>query len=88
MNKDREQVIQELRTVLAERLELTLPERILETDRLYEELGVDSIMALQLLVHIEEVLGVEIPDDMVDPSILKTVGTLARFIEKRRGLAS
>lgn len=85
---NREQVIQELRAVLTERLELTLPERILETDRLYEEFGVDSIMALQLLVHIEEAMGVEIPDDMVDPSILKTVGTLARFIEKRRGMAS
>jgi len=78
---ERKQIIAKLRTLLADRLELDVPSALQESDRLYEDLQVDSIMSLQLVVYLEETFGVEVPEDEMDQSLLRTVGSLADYIE-------
>lgn len=84
----RNQIIEEIRTLLSENLELEVPEVLQETDRLYEDLQVDSIMSLQLTVYIEEVFGVEVPEEELDQEVFKTVGSLVDFIQALMQVAS
>ncbi|MBD8497783.1 acyl carrier protein [Paenibacillus sp. CAU 1523] len=48
---------------------------------LYDDLGIDSVMLLQLIVHIEEDLSLIVPEDELDPSIFVTVESLIGFIK-------
>lgn len=77
----RQQLIKELRTVMVENLELKLPEQLQESDRLYEDLYVDSIMVIQLMVYIEEVFHVSVPEDGLDPKTFFSVGSVVDLIE-------
>jgi acyl carrier protein len=85
--KSRQDIIQELRSVLVEHLELEVPAQLQETDRLFEDLNVDSLMALQLLVYIEEVFQISLPDDMVDPQVFSSISSLTSFIESHQEAA-
>ncbi|OAS17717.1 phosphopantetheine-binding protein [Paenibacillus oryzisoli] len=71
----------ELRTVMVENLELEgVPELLQDSDRLYEDLNIDSIMVLQLVVYVEEVFHVVVPEVGVEPETFLTVGSLIEFI--------
>jgi aryl carrier protein AsbD len=76
----RSNIMNELRTLLVENLELEVPEVLQETDRLYEYLEIDSIMVLQMQVYIEEVFHVTLPEEGTDADIFLTVGSLVDFI--------
>ncbi|ETT69649.1 acyl carrier protein [Paenibacillus sp. FSL R7-277] len=82
---DKEQTIAQLRQVMSEQLELALPDVIKEEDRLYEDLNVDSIMVLQLVVYIEEVFNVTVPEEDLDPAVFQTVSSLVDFIHALKG---
>ncbi|MEK3715344.1 phosphopantetheine-binding protein [Paenibacillus sp. FSL R7-0333] len=82
---DKEQTVAQLRQVMSEQLELALPDVIKEEDRLYEDLNVDSIMVLQLVVYIEEVFNVTVPEEDLDPAVFQTVGSLVDFIHALKG---
>lgn len=77
----REQVMEELKALLEENLELELTKGLEESDRLYDDLHIDSIMVLQLIVYIEEVFQVSVPEDGIDPDTFLTVGSLVDFIQ-------
>lgn len=47
---------------------------------LIEELGLDSMSVLELLMGLEERLGIEIDSDRLEPEHLATIGGLARFL--------
>lgn len=75
------EIMKELRSVMEVNLELDgLPEQLQESDRLYEDLSVDSIMVLQLIVYIEETFHVAVPEVGVEPETFLTVGSLVDFI--------
>ncbi|NQX47697.1 acyl carrier protein [Paenibacillus tritici] len=82
---DKEQTVSQLRQLMSEQLELSLPDVIKEEDRLYEDLNVDSIMVLQLVVYIEEVFNVTVPEEEMDPAVFQTVGSLVDFIHALKG---
>jgi acyl carrier protein len=46
-----------------------------------EDLGMDSTDVLELVIHIEEELGIEIPDE--DLVQVRTVGDMVRAVKKR-----
>ncbi|WP_127529295.1 phosphopantetheine-binding protein [Paenibacillus kobensis] len=83
MNK--EQTVSQLRQIMSEQLELSLPDIIKVEDRLYEDLNVDSIMVLQLVVYIEEVFNVTVPEEEMDPAVFLTVGSIVDFIHALQG---
>lgn len=66
------------------RLEDILPEDIEDDGPLFGEgLGLDSIDALELVVALEKVYGVVIPDSEVGEKVFRSVSTLARFVKEQ-----
>lgn len=57
----------------------TDPSTLKAEDDLIVDLGIDSPHALELLVEIEEVLGIEISDE--DETRLESVGDVVSFVE-------
>lgn len=53
--------------------------RIVNDDRLEEELGADSLDAVELLMAAEEEFGIDIPDDAAEK--IKTVGEAVAYIK-------
>jgi len=51
---------------------------------LIRDLGIDSLGLLRLVVAIEEVCGVQIPDEDLDLSNFETAGKLAEYVERFR----
>lgn len=70
-----------VRTVVAQQLRV-IPQRVLISAHLLNDLGADWLDRLELIMAIEDQFGVEIPDSIVEQ--LKTVGDLIRYIETCR----
>ncbi|WP_138754351.1 phosphopantetheine-binding protein [Paenibacillus sinopodophylli] len=77
---ERNRIVEGLRKIIAEELDVAAPDELNETDRLNEDLNLDSIMILQLAVYIEEYFEVAFPEEDVDPSVFATVGSLTDFV--------
>ncbi|MGO4548867.1 phosphopantetheine-binding protein [Paenibacillus sp. 2TAB23] len=77
---ERNRIVEGLRKIIAEELDVAAPAELNETDRLNEDLNLDSIMILQLAVYIEEYFEVAFPEEDVDPSVFATVGSLTDFV--------
>ena len=56
-------------------------EELTRDKSLKEDLGADSLDAVQLISDLEEVFGIEIPDDEAEK--LLTVGDIFTYLEKR-----
>lgn len=80
----RHQLIKSIYDIMENSLELQTLSSFNEDARLNEDLYMDSIMVLQLILHIELDLGISIPDEVLVPKDFKTVGTLASFLEKQQ----
>ncbi len=80
----RQQLIKSIYDIMENSLELQTLSSFNEDARLNEDLYVDSIMVLQLILHIEMDLGIAIPDEVLVPKDFKTVGTLVNFLEKQQ----
>jgi aryl carrier protein AsbD len=81
---NRTEIVEKLKKIIAENLELAIPESFSESSRTWEDLGVDSLMAMQLIVYIEEDFDVEVPEDEIKEDVFNTIGSLADFIESLR----
>ncbi|MFF6014679.1 petrobactin biosynthesis protein AsbD [Lysinibacillus fusiformis] len=80
----RQQLIKSIYDIMENSLELQTLSSFNEDARLNEDLYMDSIMVLQLILHIEMDLGIAIPDDVLVPKDFNTVGTLVNFLEKQQ----
>jgi len=62
------------------------PEEIEDAAPLFEEgLGLDSLDAVELVVLVQKHFGVQIEDMDEGQAAFRSVDTLARFIDERRG---
>jgi acyl carrier protein len=77
---NREQTVSAIGSALAEVLHHELPELTEET-RLFEDLHLDSTGVLELLMAIEENVGIEVDPDSLGMDNFNTVGTLADYIQ-------
>lgn len=78
---------QELKKMIVKELNLDdiSPEEIGDDDILFgEELGLDSIDAVEVVFQIKKYFGVEIRDMKEGRPALQSINTLAAFIEARR----
>lgn len=76
-----------IRRLIVDRLKLEIdPDSIDESAPLFSEegLGLDSIDALELVLGIEQELGVRIDDEDVGAQALASVDALADFVAVRR----
>jgi acyl carrier protein len=74
------EVVQVLRERLATKLSMA-PEDIDVSSRFSEDLGLDSLSAVELLVEVEDRFGVVVTDE--EAAHLATVGAAAEFIASR-----
>ncbi|MCC8242943.1 phosphopantetheine-binding protein [Saccharothrix luteola] len=74
----RDRVVQAMTTVLKRLVERAEP--ITEDMHMADELGVSSSLGLELLLEVEEQLGIQIDVERMRPDELLTVGELATFI--------
>ncbi len=72
-------VIEEIKDMLAKQLRIDI-NTIQDDSNIMEDLGVDSIDLVELLMGIEEKLGIVVPDE--DAVNLKTVKDVADYIEQ------
>ncbi|MBN2353511.1 MAG: hypothetical protein JXD23_13140 [Spirochaetales bacterium] len=82
---DRTEVAKKLRDLMAGMLEVEIPAELKETDRIYEDLGIDSIMVMQIMVGLEETFGISVPEEEIDPAHFGTVGSVVSFILELQG---
>jgi acyl carrier protein len=75
----RERVIDGIRTAVSGVLATELPP-IDERTRLFDDLSLDSTSVLELLMEIEDGLGVELDADTLEQHHFETVGTLTDYI--------
>lgn len=79
----RDQVVQVLRDRAVELFEVA-PEAVTEQAAFAEDLGLESLDVVELLVVVEEALGVELME--IPPADVRTVGALADLVlEKASG---
>ncbi|TYS70361.1 petrobactin biosynthesis protein AsbD [Sutcliffiella horikoshii] len=78
----REELYHAVYDILKHKLTIPTWKSYKESARLNEDLYLDSIMILQLILHVELDLGISIPDDMLAPKDFHTVESLLNFLEK------
>ncbi len=81
-----EDLVLELKKLIIQTLKLEDmgPQDIEDDAPLFGEgLGLDSIDALELVVALEKVYGVVIPDSEVGERVFRSVNTLARFVTEQ-----
>lgn len=49
--------------------------------RLFEDLAMDSTSVIELLMSLEDTMGLEIDPDELGPEVFRTVGSLTGYIE-------
>ena len=73
-------VFEKVRAIVARTLNVEADKITLETN-LVEDLGADSLDAVDLIMNLEEEFGMEIDDDSAQQA--KTIGDLVAYIEER-----
>jgi acyl carrier protein len=84
----RDEWIKSIYEILNNKLELPTLSSFHEDARLNEDLYMDSIMVLQLILHVELDLGIKIPDEVLVPKDFHTIGSLATFLERQQKLVA
>ncbi|WP_367128729.1 phosphopantetheine-binding protein [Saccharothrix sp. HUAS TT1] len=74
----RDRVVAAMTTVLKRLVEREEP--ITEDMHMADELGVSSSLGLELLLEVEEQVGIQVDVEKMRPDELRTVGELATFI--------
>jgi acyl carrier protein len=76
----RQRIIAEIARVLEEEMNVKRGVTLSETTHLNRELWLDSVMVLELLLHLELKLGLVIPEHAPSEESFATVGGLASFL--------
>ena len=69
-----------VKSIIAEQLGVK-PEEVTPEASFIDDLGADSLDAVELIMALEEKFGIEIPDD--DAEKLKTVNDATKYIENK-----
>ena len=74
-------MLEKVKKIIAAQLEIDESALTPETD-IEDDLGADSLDAVELIVTFEEEFGISVPDD--DILALRTVGDIAEYIENEK----
>ncbi|MEI5906005.1 petrobactin biosynthesis protein AsbD [Bacillus spongiae] len=81
---DRKDIVNAIYDILKNNIELPTLSAFHEEARLNEDLYMDSLIILQLILHLELDHGFHIPDEIIVAKDFKTVVTLVNFLEKQK----
>ena len=71
-------VLDKMKDILVEQLECD-PEDITMESRLVDDLGADSLDAIDIVMSVEDTFKVEVPDEIIEK--IETVGDIVNYIE-------
>ena len=71
-------IIDKIKSILAEQLDVDVEELTPETD-IAKDLNADSLDVVEILMSLEDEFSVEIPDEEIEN--IKTIGDLVEYIE-------
>ncbi|MCX4750458.1 acyl carrier protein [Kitasatospora sp. NBC_01287] len=77
---ERTEILVQLQRSLSEVLNREVPE-LREDARLFEDLALDSTSVIELLMSLEDTVGLEIDPDELGPEVFRTVGTLVDYVQ-------
>lgn len=83
-----ETVIEQLKTIIADRLDANIERAEITRDisLLEDGLGLDSIMLVELISLVEETFGFQFGEDELDMAIFTNLDTLATFVATKQSL--
>jgi acyl carrier protein len=76
---DRKEIVAQIEAALSEVLERDIS-GLTEDVRLFEDLHLDSTAILELLMALEDNLGIEVDPESLDMDDFRTVGSLADYV--------
>lgn len=71
-------VLDKMKDILVEQLECN-PEDITMESLLVDDLGADSLNAIDIVMSVEDTFKVEVPDEIIEK--IETVGDIVNYIE-------
>lgn len=74
-------IFEKLKEIVADQLDVDADKVTMESN-ITEDLGADSLDTVDLVMSIEEVFDIEIPDEAVEK--IKTVGDIVNYIESKQ----
>ncbi|MDT0267371.1 acyl carrier protein [Streptomyces sp. DSM 44915] len=84
---DRSEIVDQLRAALSAVLNRPL-DRFDPDLSLFDDLGLDSTSVIELLMSLEDTVGLEIDPDELGPEVFRTVGSLTDYVEAGFGKAT
>ena len=75
-------MLEKIREIIAKQLRID-ESKITKDSNIIEDLGADSLDVVEMLMTIEDNMGIVVSDD--DAADLKTVGDVAAYLEKAAG---
>jgi acyl carrier protein len=79
---ERSEIIEHLRISLSVVLDREITEFTAET-RIIEELEIDSIRFIELIMSLEDTLGLDVDPETLEPEVFQTAGSLADYVQAR-----
>ncbi len=79
------EVSQKVKSIIAEQLGVK-PEEVTDAASFVDDLGADSLDTVELVMALEEEVGIEIPDE--DAEKMTSVGEAIRYIEEKAAKSS
>ncbi len=73
-------VFEKIKEIIVQELKLNA-DKVTHDARLQEDLGADSLDAVELIMNVEDEFDISISDD--EATNIKTVGELAKFVEEK-----
>ena len=74
-------IFDKLKEIVADQLDVDA-EKVTMDSNITEDLGADSLDTVDLVMSIEEVFDIEIPDEAVEK--IKTIGDIVNYIEESK----
>lgn len=71
-------VFEKIRTILSEQLDIE-EDNITAESLIVEDLGADSLDAIDIVMSVEDEFGIEVPDEIVEK--METVNDIITFVE-------
>lgn len=81
---DRPELVAAVETALSEVLEREVS-GLTEDTRLFDDMHLDSTSVLELLMALEDIVGISVDPDTLDMDDFTSVGTLARYLDAQQG---
>lgn len=81
----RNEVIKGLKEIIIKTMELNVAPEDIKGENLIEEIGFNSVDALEILVWVENTFDMRFPDEDLSSELLTSLDNLADYVIRRKG---